>query len=639
MLATARSTVGLYARAMRLLVEADSRLMATQTVLVLILGLLAPATLWVYKMLVDRAANASYFGSLQLSAAIAMGTYIALGAVRAAVEPIQQAVGANLQDRVLMLMDRRLMDAAARIADTTPFDRPILYDNLRLAKEAAFRPLRLTVLLRDFASSLLAIAGSLLVLVYLHPLLPAALAMLLLPHMRAHSRLGVTRWSWMAMHSRHAREMDYCERVLLDPSFAKDVRAYDLMAFFQARYRALAHRALQEMRAWRLRPTQLAAGFGALYGMGVAGSLWLTARQVANGRLTVGDVALFLAAVQQIWQQGSFVANWLGAMQEFTLHLRRLFDFLDNSRPLIRIAPACEAKRPPIRPCRGLAFDHVTLVYPARSGGSRPALHNVTFRARPGEVVALVGPNGAGKSSIIKLLTRMCDPTEGNVTLDGVPLWEYDLDLLRSRMAVIFQDFARFSLTLHQNVVVGNIDRIWDDSRFRQVSRAVGLEQLACSFPQGPHTPLTRRFEGGIELSGGQWQKVALARGYFRAGLQSTSDCIIPTSAAAERPAIPRATDQPPSCDADVFLVALDEPTAALDAKAEADVFKHFRSLVGGRSALLISHRLSCGPLADRIIVLERGRVIEEGTHQELLASGGRYAALFQMQARQYHQI
>ena len=229
-------------------------------------------------------------------------------------------------------------------------------------------------------------------------------------------------------------------------------------------------------------------------------------------------------------------------------------------------------------------------------------LQGVNARLPAGKVTALVGVNGAGKSTLVKLLTRMYDPTSGQILLDGILLAHYDLASLRKRMAVVYQDFARFALPLRENIAVGDLKTEPDMQRIEQAARRSGADEVAAKLPEGYSTELTRRFEGGVELSGGEWQKVALARSFLR----------------------------------DATLVILDEPASALDANAEYQLFQHFRELSAGKTALLVSHRLSTVRMADQILVLDNGRIVEAGSHADLIARGGHYASLYEMQAGRY---
>ena len=255
----------------------------------------------------------------------------------------------------------------------------------------------------------------------------------------------------------------------------------------------------------------------------------------------------------------------------------------------------------PARFKEGVELRDVHFHYP---GGSQDVavLQGVNAQLPAGKVTALVGVNGAGKSTLVKLLTRMYDPTSGLVLLDGASLAHYELASLRSRMAVVYQDFARFALTLRENIAVGDMQTEPDIQRIEQAAHWSGADEVASRLPQGYATELTRRFEGGVDLSGGEWQKVALARSFLR----------------------------------DAALVILDEPTSALDADAEYQLFQHFRELIAGKTSLLISHRLSTVRMADQILVLDGGRIVEAGRHAELMARGGYYASLYEMQAGRY---
>jgi ATP-binding cassette subfamily B protein len=323
----------------------------------------------------------------------------------------------------------------------------------------------------------------------------------------------------------------------------------------------------------------------------------------------LGEVALYLGAVVQAEARLLFLSTAFGTAHQVLLQLPRLFAFLDGAGPTIAVAAGESPVPAALR--TGLVLRDVGFRYPE---GPSPVLAGVTACIPAGRVTALVGANGAGKSTLVKLLTRMYDPTGGQILLDGQPLAAYDLDSLRRRIAVVYQDFARFSLTLRENVAVGAFAAHMHDASGEagrsagaagdpeEAARRAGADDVARRLRHGYDTPLTRRFAGGVELSGGEWQKVALARSYAR----------------------------------DAALVILDEPTAALDADAEERLFAQFRALAAGKTTLLISHRFSTVRLADHILVLEDGRIGEAGSHGDLVALGGRYAALYEMQAGRY---
>ena len=297
----------------------------------------------------------------------------------------------------------------------------------------------------------------------------------------------------------------------------------------------------------------------------------------------------------------SILAWVFGELHESLLQMRRLFAFLDDARPAITLAPRGGGHAAPAALHSGIALHGVRFRYPGRA---EEVLRDVNTLLPAGKVTALVGANGAGKSTLVKLLTRMYDPTGGTILLDARELAAYDLASLRARIAVVYQDVARFALSLGENIAVGAAALEPCEVDVEQAARWAGADEVAARLPRGYDTQLTHQFEGGVELSGGEWQKVALARAFVR----------------------------------DAALASLDEPTAALDAAAEYQLFVRFREVVAGKTTLLISHRFSTVRMADQILVLEGGRIVEAGSHAELVALGGRYATLYAMQAARYRE-
>jgi ATP-binding cassette subfamily B protein len=546
------------------------------------------------------------------------------------------------------------MRAGERLADLTRVERPAFHDELRLVEQASYGPPRLFAALQYGAGTGVALVGLLVLLAQLHPVLPLALVVVSVPHLLAERRLRGLVYQAMAQRSRAAREMDYCARVTTDPAAAKEVRVFGVGPFFRRRFRERFTAAFAEMHQLRLSHLRTSAAFGALHALALAGGFWYVASRVGAAELTLGAVALYLGAVAQAESRLLTLSSWWGIVYEIALHLRGLFGFVDGAGPGIALAPQGEGRPMPAALRQGIALRHVHFRYPE---GAEDVLYDVSAHLKAGQVTALVGANGAGKSTLVKLLTRMYDPSTppnptrppdppdaaqpaavptstqpsgvststqppnlpdcadppGDILVDGVPLREYDLASVRRRVAVLYQDFARFALTLEENITVGAF-AVQDadgtggadgqDARVEMAARWAGADAVAARLPQGYGTELTRRFAGGVELSGGEWQKVALARAFVR----------------------------------NAALVIRDEPTAALDAEAEYRLFRRFRELVAGKTALLISHRFSTVRMADHILVLEGGRIVEAGTHGELLALGGRYAALYEMQAGRYRE-
>ncbi len=402
------------------------------------------------------------------------------------------------------------------------------------------------------------------------------------------------RLAWIRSPER--RRIDYLRYLGASVETAKEIKLFGLAPYITDLYEALAKKLLHDNRDLALRRAGWGFGFASLgtlaYYAAYAAIVWRT----VAGDFSVGDLAFLAGSFQRL--RGGIEGLLLGLTQITgqAQYLDDFFSFFEIS-PAIR-SPADPAPVPsPIRD--GLVFEGVGYRYP---GCEAWALRNLSFAIRAGETVALVGGNGAGKTTIVKLMTRLYDPHEGRVLLDGLPLAAYDLDALRARVGAIFQDFVRFDLTAGENVAVGRIAAASDASRIAAAAARGLAAPVIERLPRGYDQPLGKRFAGGLDLSGGEWQKVALARAYMR--------------------------------EAEILI--LDEPTAALDARAEHAVFARFRELSAGRTAVLISHRFSTVRMADRILVLEGGRVLEEGGHAALIAAGGRYAELFALQAEGY---
>jgi ATP-binding cassette subfamily B protein len=378
--------------------------------------------------------------------------------------------------------------------------------------------------------------------------------------------------------------------------FAKEVKLFGLSGYLSERFGLLADRALRENTNLAVRRAAAGGLFASLGTLAYYLAYLVIALRTATGALTLGDLTFLTGAFLRLRGLVESLLLGLSQLSGQAQYLDDLFTFL-ALKPRLR-APDHPAPFPtPIRD--GFVFEGVGYRYP---GAERWAVRHLSLTIRAGEVVALVGENGSGKTTIVKLLARLYDPTEGRILLDGRDLRDYDPDVLRTRIGVIFQDFVRFDLTAGENIAVGRIEAQGDAPRVEGAATRALADTVVKKLPDGYGQRLGRRFEDGVDLSGGEWQKLAIARAYMR--------------------------------EAEVLV--LDEPTAALDARAEAEVFTRFRALTTGRTALLISHRFSSVRRADRIVVLADGKVLEAGTHEELVRHGGRYAELFELQAAAY---
>ena len=577
---------------------------ATAMIALRIVGSVIPvATFWVGKLILDAviAARAGQ-GSLDdvwkyLALEVAI---ILVGEIIARASSLIESL---LGDLFSNAMSVQLMEHSATL-DLAQFEDPEFYDHLERARRQTVGRIALLTLLLSIAQgalTLLTLAGA---LIAYNPWLLLLLALAVIPSFLGETHFASLGYSLLFRWTPERRQLDYLRFVGASDKTAKEVQMFGLASWLTERYRVLSQRFYDENRSLSIRRGAVSAALSILGTIGYYAAYVIVLLNAVRGEITIGTLT-FLAAsfgrgrdvIQNILMSASNVF-------EQSLYLRDLFVFLDM-RPTIESPP--NARLVPAKIQSGFVFENVGFRYP---GSDRWAVRNVDLELKPGERVALVGENGAGKTTITKLMARLYDPTEGRITLDGIDLREYDLVSLRHAIGVIFQDFVRYDMRFDENIGVGEIDSVradLDKSNGTPAAITTAAENsLAASllprFTKGYQQMLGRRFDEGVDLSGGEWQKIALARAYIR--------------------------------DAQVLI--LDEPTAALDARAEYEVFLRFSELVAGRMAVLISHRFSTVRMADRIIVLRHGKVEEQGSHEELLARHGLYEELFTMQAAGY---
>lgn len=471
------------------------------------------------------------------------------------------------------------------------------YDTLhRAQREAPSRPMSIVKGLMQIGKngvSLLAIAALLLTFHWI-----IAVILLLAVGAGVAMRFVYTGklYRWQREQTSTERQIGYFNGILTDHRHAKEIRLFDLGPLFLRRFREIRGKLRKGRLAFTRRRSIADFAAQTFSTVGLYGLYVYLVVQVLGGKITLGDLAMYAQAFQRV--QGSLqgILNSLAGLVEDNLFLSNLYEFLDLKRTVVEPDPAQPVPRPMQR---GIVLDHVSFQYP---GGARRVLEDVSLAIRPGEVIALVGANGSGKTTLMKLLCRLYDPVGGTIAIDGVDLRQFETKALRREIAIIFQDYARYHLTAEENIGLGNAALPPDRERTVAAARRAGADEVIRRLPHGYDTMLGKQFADGEELSVGEWQKVALARAFMR----------------------------------DAQLLVLDEPTSSMDAKAEYEVFQSFRQLVAGRTAILISHRFSTVRMADRIFVLEDGRITEGGTHDELVRAGGPYARLFEMQARHY---
>ena len=575
----------------------------TMIVLRVVRSVVPVATFWVGKLIIDSviAARAGNGSLTQVWRYLALELGIVLtGEILARASSLVESL---LGDLFSNAMSVRLMEHAAKL-DLAQFEDPEFYDHLERARRQTVGRIALLTLLLSMsqdALTLLTLAGA---LIAYSPWLLLLLAIAVVPSFLGETHFASLGYSLLFRWTPERRQLDYLRYVGASDKTAKEVQMFGLAPWITERYATLSQRFYEENRALSIRRGLVSALLSILGTIGYYAAYIIILLHAVHGEITIGMLTFLAASFARGRDVIQSILLSASNVYEQALYLRDLFVFLDM-RPTIESPP--NARLVPKKIDSGFVFENVGFRYP---GSERWAVRSVDMVLQPGERVALVGENGAGKTTITKLMARLYDPTEGRITLDGVDLKEYDLASLRHAIGVIFQDFVRYDMRFDENIGVGEIESVradLDKSNGTPSSISTAAENsLAASllprFTKGYQQMLGRRFDDGVDLSGGEWQKIALARAYIR--------------------------------DAQVLI--LDEPTAALDARAEYEVFLRFSELVAGRMAVLISHRFSTVRMADRIIVLRHGKVEEQGSHEELLAKHGLYEELFTMQAAGY---
>ncbi len=505
----------------------------------------------------------------------------------------------------------RLMRHAATL-DLEQFEDPEFYDHLERARRQTTGRIGLIAMMLTMGQDVLTLLSLSAALVVYNPWLLLLLAIAIIPSFLGETHYASLSYSLLFRWTPERRELDYLRYVGASDRSAKEVQMFGLAGWLSDRYAVLAQRYYDANKALSVRKGVVSALLSILGTLGYYAAYVTILLRAVAGTITIGTLTFLAAAFGRSRDLIQRLLLSASDIYEQSLYLRDLFVFFEM-QPTIASREGARLVPQPIR--TGFVFEDVGFRYP---GSERWAVRHVSFSIRPGERIALVGENGAGKTTITKLIARLYDPSEGRVLLDGVDLREYDLASLRQAIGVIFQDFVRYDMRFDENVGVGEIEGISDylDSLRDATTETPGVppetlvaaaersmaSSLLPRFPAGYRQMLGRRFDDGVDLSGGEWQKIALARAYMRSAQ----------------------------------LLILDEPTAALDARAEYEVFVRFNQLMAGRMAVVISHRFSTVRMADRIVVLAGGRVTEEGTHEELVQRGGLYGELFEMQAAGY---
>ena len=583
-------------RAVELVWTTSRALTIALAILTLVAGLLPAAIAYVGKLIVDAVVLAS---QSDLNNGVALG-YLGLEALVVASLSGSQRGLSICQSLLRVLLGQRvnmLILEKALTLDLAHFEDSEFYDKLtRARREASSRPLSLvsrTFKLVQDALSLITYGG---LLLQFSVWAVVVLVVAAVPAFIAETRFAGEAFRLFRWRAPETREQNYLETLIAREDYAKEVQLYQLGPMLLERYRSIFNRLYGEDRDLTLRR----GVWGYLLGLLSTAAFyvayaWIVMEAIA-GRISLGDMTMYLIVFRQGQTTFSTALSSIGGMYEDNLFLSNLYEFLEQDIP----KPRGWATKGPV-PGDGIRFLNVSFKY---QGSLQPALTNVSLHLKPGKKLAIVGENGSGKTTLIKLLTRLYTPNEGSILLDGLDLQEWDINVLHQRIGVIFQNFVRYQFTVGENIGVGDVEQLEDEVRWQTAAEKGMAKPFIDQMPEGFQTQLGRWFKGGQELSGGEWQKIALSRAFMRT-------------------------------KADILV--LDEPTAAMDAEAEVRIFEHFRALTQNQMALLISHRFSTVRMADTIVVLVAGELVEQGTHEELLKAGGRYARLFSLQAAGYH--
>ncbi|MEM8718563.1 MAG: ABC transporter ATP-binding protein [Cyanobacteria bacterium P01_G01_bin.39] len=586
-------------RSLPLIWQAAPKEVTFLTFMTLVRGIIPGFSIWINKQIVDAVTSGLNSQQLDNSRNLSYLVFAWVLAIllQSILEPFHDASFRNTNEKLSNHINLLILDKANSFADLIYFEDTNFYNELQLIEEEVNRqPLNLIMFFGNGCQYLLNLMTMLILLLPLGWWIPLLLLATSFPKVYFSFKIQWDIWQTMSRKSPQTRRMKYYSSVLLTDTYAKEVRLFGLGSLFKQRYQeafADKYRAMRKIRgkqAWNLSIWEiLSAGGNAI-------AFYRVVIRAVNNQITAGNVLLFIQALNYIQTSLQVLFGEFFSLQEALIFMERLFKFLD-SKPTMELIFSDKNIPTPI--ASGIVFDNVSFTYP----DGRLALDRVSFTLKPGKTVALVGENGAGKTTIIKLLARLYDPSAGQIFIDGIDLKKLDLNQWRQQIAVVFQDFCRYSLTVGENIALGDLTAFEELEKLKLAASKAGIAEKIDRLEHKYQNLLGKQFDG-TELSGGEWQKIAIARAFIR---EKRSQ-----------------------------LLVLDEPTAALDPRSEYEIYNRFSELVTGKTAILVTHRLASISMCDLIMVLKAGKLIELGTHQELLQKQGEYAHLWQIQAQAY---
>ena len=581
---------------LRIVWESGPSVVLMGVILRVVSSLLPVGLLWITKLIVDGIVHAvTTHEPLPARLWLLVAAEFALAVLGSVLTRIVDFLDSLLADKYTRHVSVRVMKHAAEL-DLLAYEDPVFYDRLERARVQATDRLGMIQAIGRLIQQVVTTVSLSIAIMLFSPWLMLLLIACLVPAFLGESHFAFLGYAKNFRQTPIRRQLDYLRTLGGSREAAKELKLFGLRNFLTGRFVQLSDRIYDENVSLARRRLIAGSGLSLIGTIGYYSAYVFVIWRTVAGALTIGTLTFLVGAIQQASSNIQQIFSTLAGIADQALFATDLLAFFEM-QPTIRSKPkALPAPRPMMK---GFEFRNVSFRY---RGSSRLVLDRLNLHVYPGERIALIGENGEGKTTIVKLMTRLYDPTEGEILLDGVDLREYDLDDLYAEIGVIFQDFMRYEMTARENIAVGQIEQVNNSERLRTAARKSLAEQVIATLPLHYEQMLGRRFEEGVDLSGGEWQKVALARAYLR--------------------------------DAQVLI--LDEPTAALDARSEFEVFQRFAELTEGKMALFISHRFSTVRMADRIVVLANGRIAEQGNHQQLMALGGRYAEMFEMQAASY---
>jgi len=576
--------------------ETSPPLVLASTVFRLFRALLPLAMLWVSKLIIDgvvawitrkngNLADIWKLVALELALAIASDV---LGRANTLCDSL-------LGDRFTNRISVRLMQHASRL-DLASFEDPVFYDKLDRARRQTTGRMGLLAALLNIGQDAVTLVSLSTGLIVFSPWLLLLLAAAVIPSFLGETHFTSLAYSVLYRRTPERRKLDYLRLLGASVQSAKEIKIFGLGGYLAQHYDEVSAAIFKENKALAIKRAVVGSALNVVSTGGYYGAYIVVLARTLAGLVSLGSFTFLTGAFNRSRAYIEKILSGFNDISEQAVFLKDLFEFF-AMQPTIAATPGALVAPRPIR--RGFEFRNVAFSY---AGRDRMVVQNINFTLHPNEKLALIGENGAGKTTLVKLLARLYDPTAGHILLDGIDLREYDVDDLRREIGVIFQDYMRYDLLVRENIGFGKVDSLGDSPRIQSAAAKSLAKSVIDRLPNGYDQMVGRRFEGGVDLSGGEWQKFALARAYMR----------------------------------DAQLLILDEPTATLDARAEYEVFQRFAELTRERMAVLISHRFSTVRMADRILVLADGSIREQGTHEQLLSLGGRYAELFELQAVGY---